>query len=385
MQCGKDRTVMAQAIIRSILILSFFALYCEYLHYFVVLLFCTWPPISSDSHDHHVPTALKDDLKAMFLADTHLLGSRDGHWFDKLRREWQMKRSFQTAMAIHRPDIVFVLGDLFDEGKWCDDDEFQYHASRFRSMFAVPEGTDLYVVAGNHDEGFHYMMTDHKHKRFEQEFHSPSVQLVMKKDAVFVLLNSMAMEGDHCHICAEAERDLHNVSKFLTTLQNCHHEEKPTGICQKYSKFYSKPILLQHFPMYRPSDADCNTVDSAPVSEKYIPFKEKYDCLDKRSTDLLLNLLKPRLVVVGHTHHGCFRILPGEVPEWTVSSFSWRNRNNPTFLLIRFSEGEHSISKCFLPEESTVINIYIFGCVCAVLNILVSSLKIKSLYRKKLF
>jgi hypothetical protein len=25
-------------------------------------------------------------VKAMFIADTHLLGSKEGHWFDKLRR-----------------------------------------------------------------------------------------------------------------------------------------------------------------------------------------------------------------------------------------------------------------------------------------------------------
>lgn len=52
---------------------------------------------------------------------------------------------------------LFVAGDLFDEGKWCDDSEFNYHASRFRSMFAVPDGTQLHVLSGNHDEGFHYM------------------------------------------------------------------------------------------------------------------------------------------------------------------------------------------------------------------------------------
>lgn len=46
----------------------------------------------------------------MVLADTHLLASREGHWFDKWRREWQMHRAFQTAMTLHKPDVVFVLG-----------------------------------------------------------------------------------------------------------------------------------------------------------------------------------------------------------------------------------------------------------------------------------
>ena len=48
-------------------------------------------------------------------------------------------------------------GDLLDEGKWCGDEEFSYHVSRFKSMFYVPYGTEMHVVSGNHDEGFHYM------------------------------------------------------------------------------------------------------------------------------------------------------------------------------------------------------------------------------------
>ena len=46
----------------------------------------------------------------MLLADTHLLGPYRGHWFDKLRREWQMHRAFQTAITLHKPEVVFILG-----------------------------------------------------------------------------------------------------------------------------------------------------------------------------------------------------------------------------------------------------------------------------------
>lgn len=115
----------------------------------------------------------------MFLADTHLLGKRNGHWFDKLRREWQMYRAFQTALTLHRPEVVFVLGilffmyielnfnifllyfyeilgDVFDEGLWCSGLEFNDYVERFHSLFAIPKETKMYVVVGNHDVGFHY-------------------------------------------------------------------------------------------------------------------------------------------------------------------------------------------------------------------------------------
>ena len=44
------------------------------------------------------------------IADTHLLGPFKGHWFDKLRREWQMKTAFMAANTLHSPDAVFFLG-----------------------------------------------------------------------------------------------------------------------------------------------------------------------------------------------------------------------------------------------------------------------------------
>lgn len=29
-----------------------------------------------------------------------------------------MERAFQTALWLLKPEIVFILGDIFDEGKW---------------------------------------------------------------------------------------------------------------------------------------------------------------------------------------------------------------------------------------------------------------------------
>ena len=51
---------------------------------------------------------------------------------------------------------LFSPGDLLDEGKWCSDEEFQYHVTRFKRMFAPPTDTQVHVVTGNHDVGFHY-------------------------------------------------------------------------------------------------------------------------------------------------------------------------------------------------------------------------------------
>ena len=99
------------------------------------------------------------------------MGRRQGHWFDKLRREWQMHRAFQTAMTYFKPELVVFLGDVFDEGKWAGDDEFQAYVKRFRSLFRVdPASTEVRVVIGNHDVGFHYAVTPFLENRFERAF-----------------------------------------------------------------------------------------------------------------------------------------------------------------------------------------------------------------------
>ena len=75
-------------------------LYNEFLVYYLVLSLCQYPPVMDSTTSSPV----------MILADTHLLGSRLGHWADKLRREWQMYRTFQTAQTLFSPRHVFFLG-----------------------------------------------------------------------------------------------------------------------------------------------------------------------------------------------------------------------------------------------------------------------------------
>lgn len=92
----------------------------------------------------------------MLIADTHLLGPIRGHWFDKLRREWQMHRTFQTAIQLHRPQVIFLLGDVFDEGDIVSNPYFDEYVQRYHQLFHTTNNLKVYSVVGNHDIGFHY-------------------------------------------------------------------------------------------------------------------------------------------------------------------------------------------------------------------------------------
>ncbi|CAL8097404.1 unnamed protein product [Orchesella dallaii] len=331
---------------------------CEYLIYPFVLYQCHWPEHTNDENSLENET-----LRAMILADTHLLGPFRGHWFDKLRREWQMHRAFQTAMTLFEPEAVFFLGDIFDEGNWVNENGFMEYVNRFQHLFSVKENgkTRSFVVSGNHDMGFHYEIIPYLHNRFNKAFNVSSVRLLKLKGSNFLMLNSMAMEMDGCFLCSAAIKSLQDISKKLECEE--HPESCSKHALPKPSTLFSNPILLQHFPLYRKSDEACKGEDAAPEKEKSTKFRESYDCLSKESSQLLFQLIKPRVVLSGHTHHHCITEHLSKngaelVVEYSVPSFSWRNRNDPSFYLAIFTPKKYYLSKCYMPKESTVYFLY---------------------------
>ncbi|KRY68417.1 Metallophosphoesterase 1 [Trichinella pseudospiralis] len=319
-------------------------LLCEHFIFEIVLSSCSWP----DSQNENA-------LKFFVLADTHILGDYKGHWFDKLRREWQMKKCFQTSVRFFNPDAVFVLGDLFDEGMWSDEKRFKKYTNEFYDIFFA-NSTPLYAVIGNHDVGFHDQLHPLRLIWFYDAFGMDIVELVVLKRYPFILVNSMAMENDECIFCSEAVRMIHSLN---LTLQ-CAKDGRKGNCYSGNVTDYIKPIVMQHFPMFRESDALCDEVDEAPFDQKHRLMLEGKDCLSNKSTRFLLEILQPRAVFSGHTHHGCKTLHnDGEVPEWTVSSYSWRNKNNPAFLMVTVTDKDVLVNKCQLPRESTVIIFYL--------------------------
>ncbi|KAM4687647.1 metallophosphoesterase 1 [Discoglossus pictus] len=344
------RIIFILTILSSIFAFFFF---CEFLVYYIVIIRCSWLNVKSVPGQDSEST-----LRVMFLADTHLLGEIRGHWLDKLRREWQMERSFQSALWLLQPDLVFILGDLFDEGKWSSPQAWKEDVSRFQSIFRHPPHTELMVVVGNHDIGFHYDMNSYKLKRFEKVFNMTSGKVVTRKGINFVLVNSIALEGDGCEICSAAEDQLIKMSRKL----NCSRmQSKPSfeKECRDLELLpASAPILLQHYPLFRESDSECTGEDAASLEEKKVQFRERYDVLSHSASQKLLHLIQPRLILSGHTHSACEVLHQGVIPEISVPSFSWRNRNNPSFIMGSITATNFTLAKCFLPTENTILTIY---------------------------
>ncbi|XP_067233937.1 metallophosphoesterase 1 isoform X17 [Chanodichthys erythropterus] len=298
-----------------------------------------------------------------------------------------MERAFQTSLWLLNPEVVFILGDVFDEGKWSSSQDWEDDVRRFIRIFRHSSDTKLVVLIGNHDIGFHNEMTKQKLERFEQVFNVTSARILTIRGVNFLLVNSVALHGDHCPICQRVEEELHKLSHALNcSFQGAQHD----GQCKHTENFApTAPVLLQHYPLYRESDAMCTDVDAAPLDERYQLFRERYDVISKSASKKLLWWFKPRLILSGHTHNGCEVLHEKLYPEISVPSFSWRNRNNPSFILIwifeinneiwifeinnegMFSRSNFRLSKCFLPEERSVLALYCTSCLIIALITLI--------------
>lgn len=165
-------------------------------------------------------------------------------------------------------------------------------------------------------------------ERFRAAFNESNNSLITIKNSHFILLNSMTLSRDGCFFCAAAEADIRRISNRLRctkqpNLKGCEH------VTEKLS-FYARPILLQHFPTFRESDKSCIEYD-VPEIELY---RENWEVLSKNSTEFLQKRLNPLVAFGGHSHHYCRLNNSWGVEEFTIASFSWRNKQNPSFLLV---------------------------------------------------
>lgn len=221
--------------------------------------------------------------------------------------------------------------------------------------------------------------------RFRQVYQNTANSVISMRDVHFVLVNSMAMERDSCHLCRAAEAEIDQIAKRLKCAQNstdCRNGTRPV------SGRFSRPILLQHFPTYRESDAGCEQRDTDVVDETY---RERWEVLSREATDWLAQQLqRPRIVFSGHSHNFCKSKTRWSVDEYTISSYSWRNKNNPRFLLVRFfvvvknlgyifvfffkaefTAEQHAVAVCDMPVQSTVMSTYLYGILLAATLILI--------------
>lgn len=285
-----------------------------------------------------------------------------------------MRRVFLSSILPFKPDVVLFLGDYFDGGLILSDEEWQESLSRFKHIFNLDmlrqsPKTEVHFLSGNHDIGytaFHSQMPE-VIRRYEKEFGPRNYKLTVGS-VDFVAIDAQTVDGNSQR---EVTSETWNFALHVSKESN------------------SKPrVLLTHMPLYRPDWTSCGPYRSSPVINQRISLDPNsqqisyQNYVTAKSSNQLLNLIRPVLILSGHDHDQCtVTHTPeyGPVVEHTLGTVSWQQGNlYPSFMLLSVSnhtlpnglslEDIISTHLCFLPVQTFI---YIWYLVLLVMTLVI--------------
>ncbi|KAF1315024.1 Metallophosphoesterase 1, partial [Globisporangium splendens] len=325
--------------------------------------------------DRHDGRSASTDLRALVVSDVHLLGKRRRSWVERAWIDWQ------SAVDVHQPDLVLVLGDQFDEG-------------------GLPTPQSDWAV-GNHDTAFGRYMQIPEMQRFEQAF-GPSNRIEFIGGHAFVVLNTMALDSDVVNEDVKAQA-IKYVTPFVfadSKKNSCMYVwltccvPNPTSFLDSidHDRLRARTangsiVLLTHLPLYRTDDLRCGDArvrESGHVTYEHPAFKyaAHHHVLSQELSSKLLRQIQPSVVLSGHTHAWCaYDDHWSGTKEFTVPAFSWGQRPDPSYVLLRLRshqrvahtgesephvEAEVAVLPCAVPREGAIFALYILTAVAFV-------------------
>lgn len=331
--------------------------WCELGYYYFTFYFLCqgWPQVPSGASGHSNLTNI------LVLADTHIMGPRWSNKIDKLRREWEMKQAFRISASVFKPDLIIFMGDIFDEGFFSTNQIFEQTHKDYEDIFGqYLVGQDNLMIAGNHDVGYHDRVLSFPFimQRFSETFDTTNdidlIKYATRKQKSeggdklnLVVSNSMTFFNDSCPYCRRSLAKTEAIASALDT----------------------RPILLTHIPLYRQNDSLCEHPSSL---DNFVNIEniEGHDVLHKRASKVLLEKLKPMLVISGHTHLKCItkhRVTTEnehQYEEITVSSYNHKYANaEPGFLLLSANSTNYYTSHCKQVQEFVIGLVYVISLV----------------------
>ncbi|KAI6700305.1 hypothetical protein NL676_014629 [Syzygium grande] len=361
-------------------------LYGEMLAYWVPPLWsCSWP------HLNPPPTSTMGDVgdqngyvKVAVLADPQLM-DRTSHGLPpksfalgmaQFYTDLFMHRAYLSSILPFKPDAVLFLGDYFDGGPYLSDEEWQDSLNRFKHIFDLKtqeKHTEypVYYIPGNHDVGYASL---HSHKpevlsRYEREFGKTNHRFTVGK-VEFIAVDAQILDG------RQLERNASSTWDLVKDVSLGSH---------------SNPrVLLTHIPLYRRDWTYCGPNRNSPVINQRIQRTTEnqeiayQNYITEESSNYLLDLVKPVLVLSGHDHDQCTLVHKakfGDVVEHTVGTVSWQQGNlHPSFMLLSVSNVTNSTASnpqkavltelCFLPMQTHIYIWYLLLFVVTLLALL---------------
>ncbi|XP_012833186.1 PREDICTED: uncharacterized protein C630.12 isoform X1 [Erythranthe guttata] len=347
---------------------------------------CSWPHLqpsssSSSSQLNEVENG-SDYVKIAVVADPQLMDKTSLPLAPKslaleivqFYTDLYMRRAFVSSVLAFNPDVVLFLGDYFDGGYILSDQEWEESLGRFKHIFNLNilrknSNIKLYYISGNHDIGYENVNSRNPEivKRHEREFGGSNFKVTLGK-VDFIAIDSQTLDGHpQGKLTSETWDFVKNASQDI----------------------YSNPrVLLTHIPLYRPDFTPCGPHRSSPIVNQRIYrdgqnqeiWYQNY--VTKNSTEVLLDLVRPALILSGHDHDQCtVTHMSKNVPvtEQTVGTISWQQGNlYPSFMLISATNNSTttpqdaiSTQLCFLPMQTHIYLWYLSLFVMTLITVLV--------------
>ncbi|KAK6153529.1 hypothetical protein DH2020_013168 [Rehmannia glutinosa] len=347
-------------------------LYGEWFAYLVPSLWtCSWPhlqrPSSSlvngvDYSSNYVKIAVVTDPQLMDRTSLPLAPKSLALEIAQFYTDLYMRRAFLSSVLPFNPDVVLFLGDYFDGGDELtdDDDRWQESLGHFRHIFnlnMLQKSSDIkvYYLSGNHDTGYSAFISRKPEivKRYEREFGARNFKVKLGK-VDFIAVDAQTLDGHpRSNFTSDTWDFVKNVSQDISSTPR---------------------VLLTHIPLYRSDWTPCGPNRFSPVINQRIYHADRdleivyQNYITKNSTNALLDLIRPALVLSGHDHDQCtvtHMSKHGSVTEHTVGTVSWQQGNlYPSFMLLSVSnstisdgstpEDDISTQLCFLPMQTHI-------------------------------
>mmetsp|Transcript_32195 Transcript_32195/g.90153 ORF Transcript_32195/g.90153 Transcript_32195/m.90153 type:complete len:483 (-) Transcript_32195:580-2028(-) len=308
-----------------------------------------------------------------------------------------MRRSFATLQRWHDPDVILVLGDLFDSTRFLEEHEYAAEYARWRATFPprpraasrrssrgvreavswpLPErrvrsdadallhsrrqlddalryplnhqppvlGTvpPVHVIAGNHDIGWAIQKDQMVAlaEQFEEHFGALNF---------FVRVGTFHVVG----LCAPC---------FSNNVLRSHTEEFLRALQAAPALQTGRTVLLSHIPLWRPLESSCGHLrppEKSSITHKVGPSYS--NVVPRPHSTAILEMLDPVVVLSGDDHDPCVVTHSNGAVEYTVGTFSWlQGTMSPSYALMALdnAEGRVHVSYCFLPNQYALFGMY---------------------------
>ncbi|KAK7472742.1 hypothetical protein VKT23_000852 [Stygiomarasmius scandens] len=342
---------------------------------------CLWPDSSLKVYaDSASPAHL------LVVADPQILDHRSypGRpalltYISQILVDLNLRKSWRAALN-SRPDAIFFLGDMMDNGRMpASDKEYEQYYHRFKKIFKDKNNIPTYFIPGNHDTGLGTpsMFSPAAHSRYESHF-GPLNNVVNMANHSIILIDAPGLvEEDHQrHGSGRSYAEWKPASGGTIDFVKRFGQEHKSG----------PTILLSHIPLSRPEGSDCGPLREKGTIHRGVGLGYQ-NTLGKDSSLFLLDAIRPSLILSGDDHDYCVFTHKFErggtnmqIREVTVKSLSMAmGIRRPGYQLLSLnpspgSDASYADTPCLMPDQLGIyLSVYIPLLILSLLVLLLHS------------